>query len=140
MKALGTASVSNVVIIMLATVLASLVSVPVNGQFSVVGEAKMQPAVDGILAAFQAHPLVGLADRHGFAQIIAFYEEVIQDPRFAQDVRNVVVEFGGARHQAVIDRYTNGSSVSYEELRRVWTDTVGWSPTIEHLGYAHFFA
>jgi len=100
----------------------------------------LKPAIDGVFEAFEAHPLVGLGDRHGFAQIIAFYEMVIRDPRFAREVHNVVVEFGGAAHQDVIDRYVNGDSVPYQELRGVWTDTVGWVPAVEHLGYAHFFA
>jgi hypothetical protein len=101
-------------------------------------QAKIQPALDGIFAAFSTHPLVSLADRHGLTQIIEFYEAIIRDPRFARDVRNVVVEFGGAAHQDVIDRYVNGDAVSYVELRGVWSDTIGWVPAVEHLGYAHF--
>jgi hypothetical protein len=34
----------------------------------------------------------------------------------------------------------NGDNVPYTELRKVWTDVVGWTPTVVHLGYAHFFA
>lgn len=113
-------------------------SSPAHGQSP--APAKLQPAVDGIFAAFSAHSLVGLGDRHGFTQIIELYEAIIRDPRFARDVRNVVVEFGGAAHQDVIDRYVNGDLVPYQELRGVWTDTVGWVPAVEHLGYAHFFA
>ena len=103
-------------------------------------DAVVQPAVDGIFAAFETHALVGLDDEHGLAQEMEFYEALIGDPRFAREVGNVVVEFGGAARQDIIDRYTNGEIVPYRELRRVWTDTVGWSPTVQHLGYAHFFA
>ena len=120
--------------------LLAVLGCPVHGQAPLLTAAKVEPALDGIFAAFSTHPLVGLGDRHGFSQLIELYEAIIRDPRFAEDVRNVVVEFGGAAHQDVIDRYVNGDLVPYQELRGVWTDTVGWVPAVEHLGYAHFFA
>jgi hypothetical protein len=98
------------------------------------------PAIDGIFAAFQSHPLVGLGEHHSIQQELDFYSALIRDPRFAADVGNVVVEFGGAAHQDIIDRYVNGEDVSYAELRKVWTDTVGWLPVVTRVGYAAFFA
>lgn len=100
----------------------------------------VQPAIDGILAAFTQRPIVGLGDEHGVAQQQDFYAALVRDPRFARDVGNVVVEFGGALHQAVIDRYVAGEAVPYLELRKVWTDTVGWVPTVRHIGFVNFFA
>ena len=100
----------------------------------------VQPAADAVFAAFGSHRLVGISDSHGLAQEMEFYESVIRDPRFARDVSNVVVEFGGAGRQNVIDRYVNGENVAYADLRQVWTDTVGWLPTVVHVGYAQFFA
>ena len=100
----------------------------------------VQPAADAVFAAFRAHPLVGISDNHGLAQEMEVYERIVRDPRFARDVGNVVVEFGGAARQDVIDRYVNGEAVPYADLRQVWTDTVGWLPTVYHSGYAHFFA
>ena len=99
----------------------------------------VQPAADAVFAAFHAHSLVGISDNHGLAQEMEFYEKIVRDPRFARDVGNVVVEFGGAARQDVIDRYVNGEIVPYADLRQVWTDTVGWLPTVVYLGYAHFF-
>lgn len=100
----------------------------------------ISPAVDGIFSAFKTHPLVGIADQHGLAQELDFYAAVVRDPRFAANVGNVVVEFGGAAHQDVIDRYVAGKPVPYRELRKVWTDVVGWLPTVTGLGYLNFFA
>lgn len=99
----------------------------------------VRPAIDGVLAAFQTHPIVGLGDAHGLAQEQDFYASLIRDPRFAQQVGNIVVEFGGGAHQDVIDRYVVGDAVPYTELRKVWTDVVGWVPTVEGLGYINFF-
>lgn len=98
------------------------------------------PATDGIFAAFQTHSIVGIADHHGLAQEEDFYADLIRDPRFARDVGNVVVEFGGAAQQMTLDRYLAGEDIPYEQLRKVWTDTVGWNPTVTSLGYPYFFA
>jgi hypothetical protein len=98
-----------------------------------------RPAVDGILAAFEKHPLVGLGDMHGMAQQEDFFVTLIRDPRFAKEVGNVVVEFGTATHQDILDRYVNGGRVPFAELRSVWSDVVGWTPTVTGLGYVNFF-
>ncbi len=103
-------------------------------------EIVVQPAIDGIFAAFESYPLVGLGDAHGLAQGMDFYAELVRDPRFARDVGNVVVEFGASGRQNVLDRYLAGETVPYTELRTVWTDTVGWIPTAGNLGFAKFFA
>ena len=100
------------------------------------------PAIDGVLAAFRNKALVGLSDRHGLAQEEDFYVSLIGDPRFAKQVRNIVVEFGNASQQQTIDRYVNGEDIPYVELRKVWADTsyVGWFPTVTALGYLNFYA
>jgi hypothetical protein len=71
----------------------------------------VSPAIDGVLAAFQTHALVGIGDKHNLAQELDFYGALVRDPRFAQQVGNVVVEFGGAAHQDIIDRYVAGDPV-----------------------------
>lgn len=97
------------------------------------------PAVDGILAAFRTHPVVGITDYHGLAQEEDFYVDLIRDPRFAKEVGNIVVEFGTAAQQKTIDCYVAGGDVPYEQLRKVWTDTVGWNPTVTSVGYPYSF-
>jgi hypothetical protein len=101
---------------------------------------KIQPAVDGILAAFATHPLVGLGEHHALAQEGDFYNALVSDPRFAHEVGNVVVEFGSAPHQDILDRYLAGEDVPYAELREVWTDLVGVYPAMVWTMYPAFFA
>lgn len=101
---------------------------------------KVTDAKDGIFAAFQTRPLVGLGDNHGLSQEMDFYAALIRDPRFAAEVGNIVLEVGGAAQQATIDRYVNGETVPYPELRRVWTDVVGWMPTVTYLGFINIYA
>jgi hypothetical protein len=103
-------------------------------------EPVVQPAVDGILAAFDTHPLVGLGEIHNLANELNFYTLVVRDPRFAAKVGNVVVEFGGSQHQDTLDRYLDGKSVTYMELSKVWRNTLSHDPTLEGVGYQTFFA
>src|SRR5881394_4356041 len=100
----------------------------------------VRPALDGIFAAFETHPLVGLGDLHDLANEEAFYAGVVRDPRFATTVGNVVAEFGASQHQSILDRYLAGEDVPYSELSKVWRNTVAWDPTVSPIGYETFFA
>src|SRR5882757_1765362 len=105
----------------------------------VMAKPTVLPATDGIFAAFQNHSLVGIADKHEMAQEEDFYAALIRDPRFAKDVGNVVVEFGGAAQQETVDHYVKGDYVPYQQLRKVWADTL-WYPTVIDIGYVNFLA
>lgn len=100
---------------------------------------KVSPAIAGILDAFKNHSLVGLGDHHGLAQELDFYSALISDPRFANEVGNVVMEFG-AVSQPTLDRYLAGENVGYLELRKVWSESVGWSPDGTYIGFLNLFA
>lgn len=128
---------------LLLAALSLVLSIPAQAQPS----ARIPPvtaatarAMDDVFAAFQNHPLVALGDAHGLAQEQDFYAALLRDPRFARDVGNLVVEFGGAAQQKTIDRYVNGEDVPYAELRRVWTDVVGWVPTVTYQGFVNIYA
>ena len=82
------------------------------------------PAVDGILDAFRTYPIVALSEGdHGSEQAHAFRLSLIRDPRFAAVVNDIVVEFGSALYQDVIDRFVRGENVPDADLRRVWQNT-----------------
>ena len=100
----------------------------------------VKPAIDGVLSLFQRKPIVVLCDIHGLAQLEDFYGALVLDPRFADAVGNVIVEFGGEAYQSVIDRYVGDGDVSADELRHVWTETPGWVPGPTRLGYINFLA
>ncbi|HKB95712.1 MAG TPA: hypothetical protein VKB94_02615 [Rhizomicrobium sp.] len=101
---------------------------------------KVTPAADGIFDVFKTHPLVGLGEWHGLAQMLDFYVVLLRDPRFAKDVGNIVLEVGDAAQQGMIDRYVNGETVPYAELRKVWADTVGWFPTVTYSGSINIYS
>jgi hypothetical protein len=118
----------------------SLLLVMGTSSFAAPPAPKVAPATDGIFEAFKTHPLVGLGEMHGLAQIYDFYVVLLRDPRFARDVGNVVVEAGAAQQQAVIDRYVNGEMVPYQELRKVWSDASGAVPTITYAGSINIYS
>ncbi len=86
-------------------------------------DAEPFDAISGILNAFRNHQIVALSDAHGNAQAHAFLLSLIRSPRFPSVVNDIVVEFGNARYQDVMDRFTRGENVPYEQLRAVWRDT-----------------
>lgn len=118
-----------------ATVLALMLALAGPGRAA---EPKVEPAVDGILAAFDRKPIVAVGDAHVLAQEGALWSALVMDPRFGPKVGNVVVEFG--THQDVIDRYVAGEAVPYAELRTVWSDAVAFVPAVIWTEYLDFFA
>ena len=97
-------------------------------------------AIGGIVSAFRTHRLVGLSEGpHGNIEGHRFRLSLIRDPRFTSTVNDIVVEFGNARYQSVMDRFVRGDAVDDEALRHVWEDTTnvnsGWDRPI----YKEFF-
>jgi outer membrane protein OmpA-like peptidoglycan-associated protein len=84
-----------------------------------------RPAADLVLDAFEQYPLVALSEGagHGQLETLDFFSALIRDRRFARTVKNLVIEFGNARYQAVLDRYVDGGPVTRDDLRHVWEDT-----------------
>jgi hypothetical protein len=109
-----------------------------TSELALAAEVKVQPAIDGVLAAFDHYPIVALGDAHVLAQEGALWAAVVSDPRFGPKVGNVVVEFG--THQDIIDRYVAGEDVPYAQLRAVWTDAIAFVPAVIWIEYLDFFA
>jgi hypothetical protein len=81
-------------------------------------------AADGIFQAFASYPLVAVGEIHGWAREHAFLRSLIRDPRFSADVNDVVVEFGNARYQGLVDRYVlDGQTIPLKRLQQAWMMT-----------------
>jgi hypothetical protein len=78
---------------------------------------------EAVLDAFTKHKIVAIAETHGVQEFHDTLQRMISDPRFADAVDAIVVEFGNALHQDVIDRFVSGHPVTNPELRPVWQDT-----------------
>ncbi|HVH72963.1 MAG TPA: hypothetical protein VNB49_17890 [Candidatus Dormibacteraeota bacterium] len=117
-----------------------VVSVFVGAQSSAVPQraVPLEPTA-AILDAFRTHDVVALGDNEGSEQGHAFRTALVRDPRFAAMVNDIVVEFGNARYQDLMDRFVLGEDVPYECLRRVWQDTTQVEYTWDLPIYEEFF-
>jgi hypothetical protein len=104
------------------------------------GEAQVQSAVDGVLQAFDSYSVVAIGDEHGLQQLGDFYQTLLRHPDFAKKVDALVVEYGNARYQALVDRYVSGEDVAAEDLQKVWSDAVGKIPGGTEVMYPQLFA
>ena len=85
--------------------------------------AKPLDPVSAIVDAFRDHDIVALSDAHGNVQSQNFLKALIRDPRFTAVANDIVIEFGNARYQDVVDRYVRGEAVDERALRSVWQNT-----------------
>lgn len=100
-----------------------------------------QPPVAGLIDAFRDHAIVALAEGAGHGDLRGHDLRVslVNDARFADTVNDIVVEFGNARYQDVIDRFVAGEDIPYDVLRQVWQNTVVASALWDAPIYERFF-
>jgi hypothetical protein len=87
--------------------------------------------VPAILDAFRTHQVVALGDgrSQGDAQMRTLLFALLRDPRFAATANDLVVEFGNARYQDVVDRHVRGENVLYQDLAQIWRNTTQLNAT-----------
>ena len=123
-----------------AVVLLACLAVTARGPQDKPKPAVPVEAIGGIVEAFRTHRLVGLSEGpHGNLEGHRFRLSLIRDARFSAIVNDIVVEFGSARYQELMDRFVRGDAVDDEALRRVWEDTTNVNPGWERPIYKEFF-
>jgi hypothetical protein len=90
---------------------------------SIGGATDARPALDVIVDAFATHALVAVGEAHGNVSDHEFRLALIRDARLFERIDDVVVEFGNARYQHLLDRFVTGERVPEDTLRHVWQDT-----------------
>jgi hypothetical protein len=80
-------------------------------------EPRPAKAVEGIIEVFDRFPLVALGEIHWCLTEHEFIAALIKHPAFASKVNDIVVEFGNAKYQPLMDRYIAGETVARTELR-----------------------
>jgi hypothetical protein len=68
-------------------------------------------------------PLIFLGETHGLKEYGAFLEDVIGNDEITNQLDDIVVEFGSADDQGLMDRYMAGEPVSAAQLDQVLRDT-----------------
>jgi hypothetical protein len=124
---------------LLLIIVAIATAAPGSGQQSKRPAVPLEP-VAAILDAFRSYSIVALGEGpHGNEQAHQFRLSLIRNPGFAAVVNDIVVEFGNARYQDVMDRFVRGENVPSNSLRQVWQNTTlrgsGWDVPI----YEEFF-
>ncbi len=76
-----------------------------------------------VLRAFKSHRLVGLGEAHDLQNHHDALEMLLNDPRLSEVIDDVVVEFGNALYQPVVDRFIAGESIADADLRPAWENT-----------------
>ena len=79
--------------------------------------------VAGIIGACRSHQVVALGESHDNEQEQAVRLALIRDPRFPDVVNDIVVEFGNARYQELMDRFVRGAEIPQSSLQEVWQNT-----------------
>lgn len=104
----------------LGTLVACCIALPVSAQQ---GEAPLpQEAVSFVVDRFSDTPLVAIGETHGVQEVYDFYHALISNIRFQETVNDIVIEFGNARYQDILDRYIDGEPISLKQLRPLWRD------------------
>jgi hypothetical protein len=79
---------------------------------------------EAVLDAFGTYRLVGLGESHQLQEHHDLLQTLLADPRLPRLVDDIVVEFGNALYQDLIDRFILGDEpVNDADLRRVWRNT-----------------
>ncbi|HEY6941877.1 hypothetical protein [Dokdonella sp.] len=122
---------------LLAAMLAS--ATPVFAGAGPAAPPSAEPAIEALARQFDLHPLLLFGEVHRSATQHAFFAELMRDPRFICRVDDIVVEFGNARLQPVVDAYVAGEDVDDAGLQAAWRETAvpfAWNSPV----YAAFYA
>lgn len=82
-----------------------------------------EPAIQGILAAFDKYEVVAMPEAHGQKDLDDFILSLIRTPGFAGKVNDIEVECGNSLYQPILDRYISGEDVPFTEARKAWRNT-----------------
>jgi hypothetical protein len=94
--------------------------------------------VDTVLDGFADHDAVFIGEEHGSGAQHALLAQLLCDPRFPATVDAIVIEWGNARLQAIVDAYVDGGGVTDDELASVWRESTQGS-VWEQAVYRRFF-
>lgn len=98
-----------------------------------------QDPVNGIIKLFDTYRIVMLGEIHECRQQYDLLRRLVAAPGFADHVNDIVVEFGNARYQNVVDRYIAGEDIPLEQVQKAWRDTVGAIGPVSPV-YGEFYA
>jgi uncharacterized iron-regulated protein len=106
----------------------------------IMDEPKPAKAVEGLIGLFDRFPIVALGEMHWNRTQHDFIVSLIEHPTFPDKVNDIVVEFGSAKYQNMMDKYIAGETVPHMELRQAWRNTTSPTTAWDVPLYERFFA
>ncbi len=88
------------------------------------GGLRHRALADVVVEALEERWLIAIGENHGHRELYRELEKTLRDPRVQERVNDIVVEFGNALYQEVLDRYVSGNDINLEEVRPVWRNTI----------------
>lgn len=89
------------------------------------GNPKLENANAAVLDAFKTHDIAMLGEIHGNKQEYEWLRSLVGTSEFADNVDEIVMEFGNSLYQKSVDRYVSGEDVRLEQVQKAWRNTVG---------------
>ena len=80
--------------------------------------------IQSIAEAFEEVHLVAIGESHQHQELYDFLSDLLRNPAIQATVDDIVVEYGNAFYQDVLDRYMMGESVAMDSVRLVWRNTI----------------
>ena len=84
-----------------------------------------EDATTAVVSAFKMHDIVMLGEIHGNKQLYEWLGKLVATPEFADQVDDIVMEFGNSLYQKSVDEYVSGKDVPFEKVEKAWLNTVG---------------
>ena len=91
-------------------------------------ELKIEDPTEALIGAFSRYRIVMLGEIHESRQQHELLRNLISRPGFAENVNDIVVEFGNPLYQETVDRYISGEDVAMEEVQKAWRNTLALGP------------
>jgi hypothetical protein len=91
---------------------------------AMITEPHPENAVKAMMGLFQSHDIVMFGEVHDNKQEYEWLCNLVKSPGFADHADDIVVEFGNARYQQIVDRYVAGEDVPYAEVQKAWRNMV----------------
>lgn len=98
------------------------------------------PAEAALLRAFDQQQIVAVGEAHWLKEEHDFLTPLFHNAAFGTKVSDIVVEFGNALYQGVMDRYVAGEPAPLAEVRHAWRNCVDPNFTWSSPLYEQFFA
>ena len=91
---------------------------------TVVGQSQDHQVIDAVLKAFESAWVVAIGENHRHVELHALLLELLEDPRSAEVIDDIAVEWGNALYQPIVDRYIRGDSAPWDSMTMAWRNTI----------------